>query len=121
MVFLLIGVSLGALLLGAAGMWALHNYGDFFSYTNLSNADIIAVRTKLAEYYDILSAVRGRDFFGNSFVRGIYVAKDSGNLLYFKYTVQKNGNKHFELYPLITELWSTNRNILGSKSVLLHP
>lgn len=121
MVLLAVCLSLGTLLLGAAGAWAMHNYGDLFSYTNLSNADIIAVRTKLAEYYDILSAVRGRDFFGNSFVRGIYIAKDSGNTLYFKYVVEKNGKKHFSLYPMVMELWSTNPTILGSKSVLLHP
>ena len=114
MVLLLLGISLGGLILLGAGAWALHNYGDLFSYTGLRSNDIIRVRKKLAKYYDMLSSVAGRDWLtGASYTRGIYLPRGGGLPLYFRYTVQKDGKRSFSLYPMLIETWTTNPTLLS--------
>ena len=120
MVLLLIGLSLGGLILLGAGAYLLHNYGDLFSYNGLRSSDIQVVRKRLAKYYDLLSSVAGRDWLtGDSFTRGIYVPKAGGMPLYYRYTVKRDGNRSFNLYPMVYEMWSTNSNILGNKTRMI--
>ena len=116
MVFLILGASLGALLLLGAGLWALHNYGDFFSYNGLSRCQVMGVKRRLEEHYDLLSSVQGKTIFGDRFWRGVYIPKNGGLPLYYRMEQKKGGGMSFELYPMITELWSTNPNILGTKA-----
>jgi hypothetical protein len=117
MVFLILGVSVGAVLIGVGLWYLLHNYGDLFSYNGLSKEHVMNVKAKLEEHYELLSSVSGKTFFGDRFWRGIYIGKDGGGYpLYYRYEEKKDGGVTFQLYPMLTELWSTNPNILGTKA-----
>ena len=116
MVLLILGVSIGALILVAAGLWALHNYGDLFSYNGLSREHVLSVKKRLEEHYDLLSSVSGKTLFGDRFSRGIYIPKQGGIPLYYRLEQKRDGGVSFHLYPMVFEGWSTNPNILGTKA-----
>lgn len=117
MVLLVLGISLGALLLGAGVWYLLHNYGDLFSYNGLTREHVEDVKAKLEEQYVLLSSVQGKTLLGDRFWRGIYIGKDgSGYPLYYRYEEHKDGGVSFDLYPMLTERWSTSPNILGTKA-----
>lgn len=117
---LILGVSVGALLLGAGLFWLLHNYGDLFSYNGLTKEEVIAVKKELETHYDLLSSVRGKTFFGDTFWRGIYIPKNGGSPMYYRYELSKRGAS-FTLYPMLFESWLSNPNILGEQSRMVYP
>jgi len=121
MVLLILGVSLGAVLLGAGLFWLLHNYGDLFSYNGLKREDIANVKKELGKHYDLLSSVQGKTLFGDTFWRGIYIPKAGGSPMYYRYEEKKNGGVSFTLYPMLFETWLNNPNILGEKSRMVYP
>lgn len=113
---LVLGVSIGAIILAAGALYLLHNYGDFFSYNGLTKRQVLDVKSRLEKHYDLLSSVSGKTLFGDKFYRGIYINKNGGYPLYYRLELKKNGGASFSLYPMLTELWSTNPNILGTKA-----
>lgn len=120
MVLLLLGVSLGAALLAAGAIYLLHNYGDLFSYNGLSSEQVARVKEEVEQHYDLLSSVKGKTLFGNTFYRGIYVPKNGGFPLYYRYELSKNGAT-FHLYPMLFEGWSTNPTLLGTRTSAVYP
>ena len=121
MVFVLLGVSLGAALLGAAAIYLLHNYGELFSYNGLSRNQVAKVKRELSKHYDLLSSVKGKTLFGNVYWRGIYIPKNGGNPLYYRYELLPNNGVSLHLYPMVYEMWSTNPNVLGDKTTAVYP
>ena len=121
MVLLVLGVSIGALLLGAGAFYLLHNFGDFFSYNGLRKEEVALVKKELEAHYDLLSSVRGKTLFGDTFWRGIYVPKNGGYPMYYRYEVGRDGSKKFSLYPMLMELWSSQPNILGTQAKMVYP
>lgn len=121
MVLLLLGVSLGALLLGAVGFWALHTYGDLFSYNGLTRQQVANVKHELSKHYDLLSSVKGKTLLGDTYWRGIYLPKNGGDPLYYRYELTRGNGVSFHLYPMLFEGWSTNPTILGTKTSVAYP
>ena len=117
MVFLLLGISLGAVILIGAALWALHNYGDFFAYNGLSRQRVLTTKKQLEKHYDLLSSVKGKTLFGDTFHRGVYIPKQGGIPLYYRLEYKRDGGVSFDLYPMLLEKWSTNPNLLGTKAV----
>jgi hypothetical protein len=72
----------------------------------------------------ILSRVQGKDIFGNTFYRGIYLGGEACSIpKYYHYTINANGrDADYSIYPVVwMESWLTNPDYLGLTGKLIFP
>ena len=72
----------------------------------------------------ILSCVTGKDVFGNTFYRGIYLGGEACSIpIYYHYTINANGrDADYSIYPVIwNEAWLTSPDYLGLTGKLIFP
>ena len=107
-------LAYGALgLVGLAIAFRLsQEYLGFFSYLGLTREQVLQVRNKMDKSYQILSRTRGKLPLGDGiFERGVYIG--NGYPLYHRFEWKNDGSASYEIYPLLMELWNTNKDILG--------
>lgn len=121
MVFILLGASVGALILIGAGLWLLHEYGDLFSYNGLSRNQVANIKKELSKHYTLLSSVKGKTLLGDIYWRGIYLPKQGGIPLYYRYELTRGNGVKMSIYPMLYETWSTNPTILSDKLEVVYP
>lgn len=93
------------------------------SYTGLSVAQVQKVAKEMDKRCKILSRVQGKDIFGNTFYRGVYLGGSTSFPIYYHYNIAADGKSaDYSIYPLLwQESWLSSPDILGLTGHLIHP
>ena len=117
------GIRISALLLIAGIAYIGIQKLGILSYTGLSVAQVKKVATEMDKRCKILSRVTGKDLFGNTFYRGIYLGGATTFPLYYHYNIAADGKSaDYSIYPLLwQETWLSSPDILGLTGHSVYP
>ena len=120
-------VALGIILgLGVAAAAAVvifpiaQKHFGIFSYNGLTVAQVQAVAKEMDAKYKILVRTSGSNFKGHRFFRGLY-ATEAGLPLYYKYEYHGDGQADLQIYPMLTELFTTYPDTGKTSGKLIYP
>jgi hypothetical protein len=104
-------LAIGGIALAGMLAFPLLQRLGLFSYLGFSPGQVDEVFTKLQATYPVVSKVHGGDIAGHYWERGIL---GGSYPLYFRYDKFADAGRDLHLYPMLTELWSTSPDYLGS-------
>jgi hypothetical protein len=117
-----LGVLLGlgvAVTIGVFAFPFIQRSFGVFSYLGLKRRQVENIAKEMDKRYKVLVRTMGSNGKGHRFFRGIYADKGMYPL-YYRYEYFPDGSAEFQIYPLITELFSTSGDN-GTTGKLIYP